>query len=283
MALMKLNSILRCKPLLGTYVEISMTARRSDADLVALSNRAFAAIQSIDQAMSFHRPTSELTYINRHAYRYACVLSPAMEEVLVQAAEISRQSDGLFDITVAPDLIAQGLLPDLGIRPDHRAAWDDVVVTKGRVRFRKPLMIDLGGIAKGYAVDRAFSLCEGECVDLTVNAGGDLRTKLWQKKPVLIRQNRRHTRLFQVDMRDTALATSASYYESGKNPIIYPKTRQSMKHGRVVSMFAANCMMADALTKILSIDSESQGTNHRALYQRFNAKPMVFNSHALMA
>ena len=264
----------RCKPMLGTLVEISISTKKSSIDLVSLSDKAFAAIKQVERTMSFHNSASELSYINRHAYLKPCDLSPHMEEILLNAIEISEQSQGIFDVTVAPHLIKQKLLPDIGVPFDTSACWKDIIITNGCVHFQKPLIIDLGGIAKGYAVDQAIASCEGHCLDITVNAGGDLRTKLWQEKIVSIRRNNSSSDFIDVEMRDTALATSASYYLNGKNAIICPRTEHVAEQNKVASIFAPTCMMADALTKILYL-----GSRNHTVFNFFNVKPMVFNSN----
>ena len=245
-----MNSISRCKPLLGTYVRLTLTADAARDTLLAMSVRAFARIQRVERLMSFHDPDSELSRLNRLAHRQPCPVSAETEAVLRQALRFSRASQGLFDISIAPALIRQGLLPAIDVDIDASANWRDLRVENGRVSFAKKMLIDLGGIAKGYAVDQAMSVLSDD-IDAVINAGGDIRMNRWRDKTVSIRYAASgHEQTVEVPMRAAAIASSASYYLNGKSAIIAPGQRQAPASPCVYSVFASNCMLADALTKI---------------------------------
>ena len=245
-----MNSISRCKPLLGTYVRLTLTADATRDTLLAMSVRAFARIQRVERLMSFHDPDSELSRLNRLAHRQPCPVSAETEAVLRQAQRLSRASQGLFDISIAPALIRQGLLPAIDVDIDESANWRDLRLENGRVSFAKKMLIDLGGIAKGYAVDQAMSVLS-EDVDAVINAGGDIRMNRWRDKTVSIRYAASgHDQTVETPMRAAAIASSASYYLNGKGAIIAPGQRQAADSPCVYSVFASNCMLADALTKI---------------------------------
>ena len=228
-----MNSISRCKPLLGTYVRLTLTADAARETLLAMSVRAFARIQRVERLMSFHDPDSELSRLNRLAHRQPCPVSAETGAVLRQALRLSRASHGLFDISIAPALIRQGLLPAIDVDIDESANWRDLRVENGRVSFAKKMLIDLGGIAKGYAVDQAMSVLSDDidAVSIRYAASG-------------------HEQTVEAPMRATAIASSASYYLNGKGAIIAPGQRQAADSPCVYSVFASNCMLADALTKI---------------------------------
>ena len=245
-----MNSIFRCKPLLGTYVRLSLTADAARDTLLAMSVRAFAWIERVERLMSFHDPDSELSRLNRLAHRQPCPVSAETEAVLRQALRLSRASHGLFDISIAPALIRQGLLPAIDVDIDASANWRDLRVENGRVSFAKKMLIDLGGIAKGYAVDQAMSVLSDD-IDAVINAGGDIRMNRWRDKTVSIRYAASgHDQTVEAPMRAAAIASSASYYLNGKSAIIAPGQRQAPASPCVYSVFASNCMLADALTKI---------------------------------
>lgn len=207
--------------------------------------------------MSFHNPESELSYLNREASEHPCVVSREMEEVLTTALNLSRLTQGIYDISIAPQLVKMGMLPGTMHHIDEQADWQDITITNGKVSFQKRMLLDLGGIAKGYAVDKAFSILENETEDLIVNAGGDLRRKRWNGESVGIKATNAKGQKYSVNlpMKHTALATSASYYmEEGKNAIINPLTGKPAEDKRSLSIFAPNCMVADALTKIAFLD-----------------------------
>ena len=245
-----MNSISRCKPLLGTYVRLTLTADAARETLLAMSVRAFARIQRVERLMSFHDPDSELSRLNRLAHRRPCPVSAETEAVLRQAQRLSRASHGLFDISIAPALIRQGLLPAIDADIDESANWRDLRLENGRVSFAKKMLIDLGGIAKGYAVDQAMSVLSDD-IDAVINAGGDIRMNRWRDKTVSIRYAASgHEQTVEAPMRAAAIASSAGYYLNGKSAIIAPGQRQAPASPCVYSVFASNCMLADALTKI---------------------------------
>ena len=272
-----MNSISRCKPLLGTYVKLSLSADTARETLLEMSSRAFAQIERVERLMSFHDPDSELSRINRLAYRRPCPVSAETEEVLLQALELSRASHGLFDISVAPALVRQGLLPDFAMDVDESANWQDLRVEDGRVSFAKKMLLDLGGIAKGYAADRAMSVLS-EDIDAVVNAGGDIRMNRWQDKTVSIRYTAAgHDKTVEVPMRAAAIASSASYYLNGKSAIIAPGQKQAPPDPHVYSVFAANCMLADALTKIAFLSGSKAD-----LIRAFDARLMSVDRQGLV-
>src|SRR6202034_3483678 len=95
---------------LGTYVAIGVGGL-PDADALSAIERGFAAIAEIHRLMSFHEPTSDVSRLNRMAAHEAVTVDPATFAVLVKAQALAEESDGLFDITVAADLVVWGFLP----------------------------------------------------------------------------------------------------------------------------------------------------------------------------
>src|SRR5471032_482473 len=154
----------RARPWLGTIVDIRVRGLKEKHALRAIE-AAFDEIAAVHALMSFHDPESELSLLNRCAAETSTPVGSRTREVLDLALTIARESDGRFDPTVAADLVGWGFLPAPrgGRPPEPGASWRDVQLEGDLVRFARPLWIDLGGIAKGYAVDRAIErlLCEG--------------------------------------------------------------------------------------------------------------------------
>jgi FAD:protein FMN transferase len=246
--------IRRCRPLLGTLVEIACQGSPHDIDC------AFAAIEKVHRLMSFHDPTSDVARINRHASRRPVKVHPWTWRVLKSAQEFSRESDGVFDITMAQQLVKWDYLP----RPDSRlcsgGSWRDIALDDGyNIRFRRRMIVDLGGIAKGFAVDRAVRALKNNAVTAgIVNAGGDLRTFGSPSEVVYVRHPAEPTRIAgAVRLRERAMATSGIYFKRRKyrgkyvGPILDGRTSQSACELISVSVAAAECIVADALTKIV--------------------------------
>jgi thiamine biosynthesis lipoprotein len=251
-----LSEVRRARPLLGTFVEV--TAEGPDqSELNQAIDKAFAAVNEVHRLMSFHEPTSDVSRLNEEAMHKPVQVHPATELVLRAAKEFSSESNGVFDITVASTLSALQFLPQRGTRA-QKAGWRDIIfVGDHKVRFRHPLTIDLGGIAKGFAVDRATEALIAAGVRTgVVNAGGDLRVFGPKTRLVQIRHPNDPARIgATVILRDTSLATSALYFSQrvscGRSPLIDGRTHRPVSDKASVSVYASDCMTADALTKIV--------------------------------
>ncbi len=252
--------IRRARPLLGTLVDI-----RATAPTTALAERAvraaFAALDRVQALMSFHEPTSNVSQLNRQAAQHAVCVDGWTHQVLRRAKKMHAVSGGLFEITVAAALIRHGWLPR-GATPRAAAAGcttDLTLLPGNRVRFRQPLLIDLGGIAKGFAVDRAIAALRRHGATAgAVNAGGDLRVFGSLRAPVHVRRPESPGE-FQLltSVQNSALATSAPYYAarmiSGHAcvPIIDPRNGRPSRQSDSVTVQARTCVLADALCKIV--------------------------------
>ncbi len=201
--------IRRCRPALGTFVEVSILDDDAMPDAPAF-DAAFAAIARVERRMSYHDAASDLSRINREAHRRPVAVDAWTFDVLVAARDLFRRSDGAFDCTVAPLLVARGVLPPTGVDVDPDATFDDVLLDDDArtVRHRVPLAIDLGGIAKGFAVDRAIdALAAHGVTSAVVDAGGDLRVLgtrpvpihvAWRRCGARVRRHARRRRLRDV-------------------------------------------------------------------------------------
>ena len=167
---------------MGTEVELLLDfepGAESDAALV----RAEQEFERLEQLLSRFRPDSELSALNRLGMIDAGADLVAVTTLALQARE---RTDGLFDPTVHDALVAAGYdrtFDDVSAEgpPVSARACGGVVRIEGRTIELEPgFRLDLGGIAKGYAVDRAAELLSGVGPCL-VNAGGDLvaRDRSW--------------------------------------------------------------------------------------------------------
>jgi thiamine biosynthesis lipoprotein len=250
--------IRRCRPLLGTFVEIQAFGT-SAAELEGPVEAAFLSIAKVHRLMSFHDPESDVSRTNRDACYKLVRVHPWTWRVLKSAQEFSRNTDGIFDVTMAGHLVKWNYLPKCGAR-FGRGSWRDIILeAAGRVRFRRPLLIDFGGIAKGFAVDRAVEALKRNCVMAgIVNAGGDLRVFGSAPQFVHLRHPVRPNRAAgAVRLRERALATSGIYFARTKNrgrcvsPMLDGRTGRAGCDLISVTVGAATCMTADALTKVV--------------------------------
>jgi thiamine biosynthesis lipoprotein len=256
--------IRRARPLLGTLVEIGVDGLAHAAAVSAI-DEAFGEIAAVHRLMSFHSPDSDVSRLHRDGARTPVRVDPRTIDVLAFALTLARESMGRFDPTVAAELVRAGFLPKPcnAPLPARDATWRDIeIVDREHVRFARPLWIDLGGVAKGYAVDRATDRLHAHGVATAlVNAGGDLRRIGLGTQTVHVRDPDSPTRLIPLlELGEGAVATSAGYFErrtsEGRSvgPHFDGATRVPIDPALSVSVLADTCMVADALTKVVLAD-----------------------------
>lgn len=264
-------------------------AGRTAPGLEAVARQAVqGAFDAVVARMSTFDAMSEVGRFNRHAAVTPFELSADTLAVLARAQEVAGASGGAFDVTVAPLVAAWGFgagAAERGTAPPGaelaaRAAsvgWQQLTLQDGAARKAHPaLAIDLSGIAKGHAVDRAATALEALGVErYMVEAGGEVRTRglnaegrPWQIgierpdawPPVAHRV---------VPLTGLALATSGDYrnfYEAGGRRVhheIDPATRAPAGLGlgtlASVSVAHAECMTADAWATALFVLGRERG------------------------
>ena len=145
---------------------------------------AFDEVDRIDRLMSHYRPESPLSRLNREAASGPVAVEPELYDFVAECLRYSRESEGAFDVTVGPLMKAWGFFKGDGRVPDDgelqelrgRIGFAHVVLDTARrtIRFDQAgVELDLGGIAKGYAVDRAVDVLRRSGVSAAlVSAGG---------------------------------------------------------------------------------------------------------------
>jgi thiamine biosynthesis lipoprotein len=262
-----LSEVRRARPLLGTFVEITAQGTE-EARLHAAIDKAFAAVCAVHRLMNFHDPGSDVSRLNSGAARKPLRVNPWTRRVLLAARNFSRETGGAFDITAGASGSDTGFLSESSAGR-FRGNWRDIIFgPEDRVHFRRPLLIDLGGIAKGFAVDRATEALIGAgATGGVVNAGGDLRA--FGPKAHIV--NIRHPldpglRARTISVRDGSIATSIARNSrpdfANQQPCFDGRTRTPLLHNIGATVCAPDCMTADALTKI-------------ALTMRHEARPIL--------
>jgi len=263
------DNVWRARPLLGTFVEIRSAGATRTATERAI-DAAFAVINKIHRLMSFHDPDSDVGRLNREACKRSVAVDPWTYRVLETALVLHHRSLGVFDVAVAPALQRLGLLPRhrADVESDHaeKATSDAIeLLPRNHVRFHHPGMrIDLGGIAKGFAVDCAIdSLRERNQSRGIVNAGGDLATFGAPAETIHVRDPRfPDSSLCQVAVANAAFASSARLFNpmvssvSLSSSTIDPATQEPAAEIAGATVRAPSCIVADALTKIVMIRGE---------------------------
>ena len=263
------------RPLLGTYVRISVHGAPAALCAKAM-DAAFDAITLVQTHMSAFNPDSDLGRIRRLAHLEPITVHPWTQDVIELAQAVHAQSEGLFDPGVAPQLAGWGLLPD-GLS-EAAASITQLSVNHGQVTSTAPCHIDLGGIAKGFAVDRAIDALQAcGITSASVNAGGDLRVIGPTPEPIYLRQPRAAEPVFAGLLQDGACATSAIYFSQQAHAgqtisaLVNPRSQQPLLCPDSFSVIAPLCAVADALTKVLAL------TRNTALpcFAHYNAQPFI--------
>lgn len=223
-------------------------------DALAGIENAFAAVAQVERLMHPTRTGSDLLAILQGVPGLPVALHAWTWEVLALSRQLNQISKGAFDPCL-PD--SPGRLADLELAPPHS------VIPHAELR------IDLGGIAKGYAVDRALlALRAAGCHRGLVNAGGDLAVFGDRSHPIVIRH--RGVSGGVVELENAALATSDvcnAAKPAEHRGYYHGVNRREIRSGNV-TVSAANAAIADALTKCLLAD---QGETSAALLETFDA------------
>ena len=266
---------------MGTKWHIALYADSTEAANGAAA-RAWKEIQEIDTCLTNYVADSELNRFCKSAPHSQFIkVSEHLANVLRAASDVSRSSDGYFDVTIGPianlwrRARAKHQLPNQDRLAEARGFvnWRhiDFADAHRQVRISKPgVKIDLGGIAKGYAVDRALACLRVPGVlAALVNGGGDLAafgrapdTNGWV---VQIGDNTAHAPSSrQLTLRDAALATSGDAWQyleiegTRYSHIIDPKTGIGSTRRRTVSVVAPTCMTADAWASAMTVMPSEQ-------------------------
>ncbi|MDH3762893.1 MAG: FAD:protein FMN transferase [Gammaproteobacteria bacterium] len=256
--------------LMGTRVSLELWHK--DATLAAgCGEQVFDEMRRIEALMSTYLDSSEISHINNNAAISALEISAEMHQILEKSLYFSRISDGAFDITYA----SVGYAYDYRNRqqPDRASVaaklpaidYRHVELGKNRVRFlHSGVRINLGGIAKGYAVDRAIDIVS-QCgiSQAMISAGGDSRIigdrggRPWM---IGIQHPRDSSAIaLRVPLSETAVSTSGDYerffIEDGEriHHIIDPTTGRSAKNSWSATVTGPNAMTTDALSTTIFI------------------------------
>jgi thiamine biosynthesis lipoprotein len=224
------NSLRRAQPHLGTLVEMRADGDRA-RDLQGAIDRAFGAIAAVHRLMSRHDPASDVGRLSLAAPGAVVLVHSWTWRVLRAGLALAHRSNGAFDLGATVALL-----------PDHRVRVE-----------RTGTGLDLGGIAKGFAVDRALAVLRAAgATHAVVNAGGDLRVH--GQARVHVRDPRDGRRLLGgLDLADRAIASSGGVIEGKSGTVIDPRTRTPPAGVLGASVCARSCLVADALTKIVMV------------------------------
>ncbi|OOZ38507.1 thiamine biosynthesis protein ApbE [Solemya pervernicosa gill symbiont] len=255
------------QPIMGTLIRVELWHSDSTLGKAAVA-AVFEEMHRIDHLMSPYKEQSELSRVNREAANQPVVISSELYQLIERANEVSELSNGSFDITFA----SVGHLYDY--RNQINPSADTIEAQLNTIDYRHLILnpmqqsisytrhgvrIDLGGIAKGHAVDRSIALLKRRGISQAlVSAGGDTRilgNKQGRPWMTGIRDPRNPGRSeVVVPLSNAAISTSGDYeryFEKDgirHHHIISPSTGRSVDELRSVSIISANATTTDALS-----------------------------------
>lgn len=261
---------------MGTFATVSVPERDGE-HLEKYASAARTAIREIEDALSVFNPNSEISRLNESAGKSPVSVSDHTRKVLELAVKYAESSGGCFDVTVAPLLglwgLTGGTVPEKP--PDeaalrsalHRVGYKHLILTDKTSYLDIPNMrVNLGGIAKGYAVDMCYrKLVEMKAENIMVNLGGNIRCsgiahrgKIWKigvQNP--FDQNQIIGTIGLTD--GMAVATSGNYERfavienKSYAHIIDPRSGRPAGSMAGVTVISANAVEADAISTALFV------------------------------
>jgi thiamine biosynthesis lipoprotein len=264
---------------MGTLVEIVVSQAESKKAEEA-TEAAFREVQRIDFLMSNYREDSEISRINRNAGQKETRISPNTLKVIERALEFSSLSAGAFDITIGPVFrlwnFREGKFPEEKNLRENLKKVDYRKIKVDRLRSsvllqEQGMEIDLGAIAKGYAVDCASAVLKEKGIkNFLVNAGGDLKINGAKEKGVPWAIGIRHPRLpsqmiAKLSPRQAGVATSGDYekffVKKGEryHHLLNPSTGTPARECQSVTVMAPSAMDADALATTVFVLGPGKG------------------------
>lgn len=267
---------------MGTGLSLTVVAGGIDRDVIADDlEAALERVRAVESRMSTRRNDSEISRLNRIRAGEVFHASPQLARVLRLGLEVSRLTEGGFDMTILPLVERWGFIgkPASPFRfPSEeeiaelggRVGWRHVSIdAEGKVRLsRNAMMLDLGGIAKGFGVDVAFDYLSREGYDnILVEIGGETRSagnspsgRTWRIGISNPRPDPANPFITVVDGSETAVATSGDYedffFHEGKrySHVIDPVSGRPVRNGVCsATVLAGECAYADALATALMV------------------------------
>jgi len=273
---------------MGTLVTVTVWAEAASQADGALTD-GFGTIERLSARLSHRAPHSDVSRVNAAAgHRPPVTVCPELCELLEAGRRFGALSDGAFDVTVGPLVALYARASRVGRFPaDAELAharslvgWGGLKIESGanRVRLsRQDMALDLGGIAKGYIVDRAVeAMRRAGATAALVDAGGDIyglgtppRRDCWR---IAVRDPAAPSGPtgavlpdLVLSLIDRAVATSGDYERfvtlDGKrySHIVDPRSGRPVAHMASVTVIAEQCTEADALATAVSVLGPDKG------------------------
>ena len=263
------KTVTRTEYAMNTMVGITATAH-SPADAV---DKAFGEIMRIESLMSVTIKDSEISRINNAPAGTPVEVSQEVFDLIKMCMEVSRISDGAFDISVTPINNLWETYANLPVAPPDEdierlltcTGYENIILDEDNrtVALTKyDMCISLGAVAKGYAADRAAEILRAEGIkDAIIDLGGNIYVIGKDKKIGIQEPCKNRGEYFRVcTVSDRSVVTSGGYERYFKvggedyHHIIDPKTGRSAQNGvQSATVICKNSALADALSTALFV------------------------------
>lgn len=278
---------------MGTIFDITVIGDNEKV-IETAAVKAFDEIKKIDGLMSRYKEGSEIFLINKNAGIAPVKAGQELIEVLKEAIKVSELSDGAFDVTIGPlsnlwafdedkrNIPSPEKIEELRRLVDYKKLKVDDSDSSVYLE-KRGMMIDVGGIAKGYALKKAMKVFEDAGIkNVIINAGGNLNlrgTKRGKPWKVGIQDPRDEKKLLGIlNITDISVSTSGDYQRYFvKDGIRYhhildPKTGYPAKGLMSVTVTGRNETITDALSTAIFVLGAEKGT---ALMKKVGARGVI--------
>lgn len=267
---------------MDTIVTISVVSKSEDKALIAI-NKVMGEMEKLSTFVDFYSDVSELSAINRNAGKKPVNVSPETIDLVKEAKSVAKLTGGAFDPTI-------GVISKLWdfnnmIRPDQKdinerlklVSYNNIIINeeKSTVFLKKTgMLMDLGGIAKGYAADMAVEILSSSGIkSALVSVAGDIRAyglkpdgNPWMigirdPRPVSATENI----MAALPLKDLAISTSGDYQRffetegTRYHHLLAPQTGMPASGCQSVSVIADRAVMSDALSTAVFIMGPEKG------------------------
>jgi thiamine biosynthesis lipoprotein len=274
-------TVQKTEPIMGTDVTVTVVAPSAKEGEAAI-DAAMDEIRRLDRMMSLYKEESEITRVNLAAGEHSVTVSPEMITVVEHAQRASELSGGAFDVTIGPLVVLWQMRLKEGAVPSDkevkavlpRVNYKDVLIDKkGSSIFltRKGMIMDLGGVAKGYAADRAAEVLRKQGItNALVAVAGDIRAMGTREDGKPWRIGVQHPReagklLATLELSDRSISTSGDYErftiinKERYHHILDPRTGKPSAGVESVTIIGDQGAVIDPLTTALFILSPEKG------------------------
>jgi thiamine biosynthesis lipoprotein len=237
--------------------------------LRALGEEALDEITRIEGMLSLYKPSSEVANLNGRASSEAVPVSAELFQLLQRAIELSRETNGAFDLSIAPLVRCWGFMSGSGQPPTEEAiaearaqvGYNFIELHARAARFTKPgMMLDFGAFGKGYAIDRAIEILRDGGVSAALLHGGTSTVYGFGEPWKIAVEDETPKILSVVELRDEALSVSAvwgkSFASQGRTfgHILDARTGRPSERAQLSAVVLGTAADSDALSTALLVE-----------------------------